>query len=67
MKTISQGKLAAFAVGQQKKSRFQKAREEKEQKKRQEEEEAAKVHRSNTAERCFVLTCLATTPSPHCL
>jgi U2-associated protein SR140 len=44
MKTISQTKLATFAVGLQKKSRFQKAREEAEEKKRKEEEEAAKIY-----------------------
>lgn len=49
MKTISQGKLATFAVGQQKKSRFQKAREEKEQKRKQEELEAASVYESFVA------------------
>lgn len=43
MKTITDSKLATFAVGQQKKSRFQKAREEKEQKKKEEEEAAAKL------------------------
>jgi len=43
LKTISDSKLVTFAVGTQKKSRFQKAREEKEQKRRQEEVEAAKV------------------------
>ena len=49
MKTITTDKLAAFAVGTQKKSRFQKAREEKEIKKKQEEEEAAKVFDSFVA------------------
>lgn len=49
MKTISQTKLATFAVGQQKKSRFQKAREEAEEKKKKEEEEAAKVYSSFVA------------------
>lgn len=44
LKTISQTKLATFAVGQQKKSRFQKAREEAEEKKKKEEEEAAKIY-----------------------
>ncbi len=44
MKTISETKLATFAVGVQKKSRFQKAREEAEEKKRQEEEEAQKIY-----------------------
>ena len=46
---ISQGKLAAFAVGTQKKSRFQKAREERELKKKQEEQEAASVYESFVA------------------
>ena len=49
LKTISKGKLATFAVGQQKKSRFQKAREEKEQRQKQEEAEAAKVYESFVA------------------
>lgn len=49
MKTITDDKLANFAVGNQKKSRFQKAREEKELKKKQEEEEAAKVFDSFVA------------------
>lgn len=44
LKTITKDKLASFAVGQQKKSRFQKAREEKEIKKKQEEEETAKIY-----------------------
>jgi U2-associated protein SR140 len=44
MKVISDTKLATFAVGQQKKSRFQKAREEKEEKKKKEEAEAAKIY-----------------------
>jgi U2-associated protein SR140 len=49
MGRISQGKLAAFAVGTQKKSRFQKAREERELKKKQEEQEAASVYESFVA------------------
>ena len=44
MKTISDNKLVAFAIGKQTKSRFQKAREEKEQKKKQDESEAALVY-----------------------
>ena len=49
MKTISKGKLATFAVGQQKKRRFQTAREEKEAKAKQEEQEAAQVYESFVA------------------
>eukprot|EP01038_Epipyxis_sp_PR26KG_P014491 gene14491-19453_t len=49
MKTITDSKLVNFAVGQQKKSRFQKSREEKEAKKKQDEEEAAKVYDSFVA------------------
>lgn len=44
LKTITDTKLVAFAVGNQKKSRFQKAREEQELKKKQEEQEAAKIY-----------------------
>jgi hypothetical protein len=44
LKTISKDKLASFATGQQKKSRFQKAREDREIKKKQEEEETAKIY-----------------------
>ena len=44
MSRITDSKLASFAVGQQKKSRFQKAREDEEKKKRLEVEEAAKVY-----------------------
>ena len=44
MKTISDSKLATFAIGQQKKSRFQKAREEKELKKKLEDEAASKIY-----------------------
>lgn len=44
MQSISEDKLATFAVGQQKKSRFQKAREEAEERKRQEELEASKIY-----------------------
>lgn len=43
MKTITESKLATFAIGQQKKSRFQKAREEKEAKKQEEEKAAAQL------------------------
>lgn len=49
MKTISESKLTTFAIGQQKKSRFQKAREEAEEKQRQEDEETAKVYDSFVA------------------
>lgn len=49
LKTISDNKLATFAVGQQKKSRFQKAREEAEERKRQEERETAKLYDSFVA------------------
>lgn len=49
LKTISDTKLATFAVGQQKKSRFQKAREEQEEKKRLEEAETAKIYESFVA------------------
>lgn len=49
LKTISQGKLATFAVGQQKKSRFQRAKEEKEERKKKEAEEAAEVYESFVA------------------
>jgi U2-associated protein SR140 len=49
MKTITDSKLATFAIGQTKKSRFQKAREEKEQKKKLEDEEAARVYNSFVA------------------
>jgi hypothetical protein len=41
MRTITENKLATFAVGQQKKSRFQKAREDKETKKKMDDEAAA--------------------------
>ena len=44
LKTITDSKLATFAVGQQKKSRFQKAKEEAEAKKQKEVEEAAKIY-----------------------
>lgn len=44
LKTISDNKLATFAVGQQKKSRFQKAREEAEERKRQEALETSKMY-----------------------
>lgn len=49
LKTISDSKLVAFAVGQQKKTRFQKKREDEELKKRRDEEEAAKVYNSFVA------------------
>ena len=49
LKTISDSKLATFAVGQQKKSRFQKAREEAEEKKRLEELETSKLYESFVA------------------
>ena len=41
MRTITENKLATFAVGQQKKSRFQKAREDKETKKKLDDEAAS--------------------------
>jgi hypothetical protein len=44
LKTISDNKLATFATGQVKKSRFQKAREEAEERKRQDQIEAAKAY-----------------------
>jgi hypothetical protein len=43
---IADSKLITFAVGQQKKSRFQKAREEKELKQKLADEETAKVYDS---------------------
>ena len=46
---IAESKLVSFAVGQQKKTRFQKAREEKEAKRKQEEAEVAKVYDSFVA------------------
>lgn len=49
MKTISDSKLVAFALGKQQKSRFQKAREEKEARKRQDEQEAAREYDSFVA------------------
>jgi len=49
MKTISDNKLVAFALGKQQKSRFQKAREEKEAKKRLDEQEAAREYDSFVA------------------
>lgn len=45
-KQIADSKLITFAVGTQKKSRFQKAREEKELKKKLDDEETAKVYDS---------------------
>jgi hypothetical protein len=44
IRNLSDTKLLSFAIGQQKKSRFQKAREDKELKKKIDEEEAAKVY-----------------------
>ena len=44
LKTITDSKLAAFDVGSQRKSRFQKAREEEEKKKRREVEEAERLY-----------------------
>ena len=49
MKTISESKLINFSIGQQKKSRFQKAREEREQKQKEEEKEAAIAYESFAA------------------
>ncbi len=49
LKNLTDSKLVSFAIGQQKKSRFQKAREEKEQKRLQDEKEAAKVYESFVA------------------
>jgi len=49
LKNLTDSKLIQFAIGTQKKSRFQKAREDKETKKKQEEEEAAKVYESFVA------------------
>ncbi len=49
LKNLSDSKLIQFAIGTQKKSRFQKAREEKEAKKKQEEEDAAKVYETFVA------------------
>jgi U2-associated protein SR140 len=46
---LTDSKLISFAIGQQKKSRFQKAREEKEAKKKLDEEEAAQVFESFVA------------------
>lgn len=46
LKNLTTEKLISFAVGTQKKSRFQKAREEQEAKKKLDEEEAAKVYQS---------------------
>ena len=44
LKTITDSKLAAFDVGSQRKSRFQKAREEGEKRKRREVEEAERLY-----------------------
>lgn len=49
LRTITETKLVSFAVGQQKKSRFQKAREDAEEKRKEEEKEAAKVYQSFVA------------------
>ncbi len=49
MKSITDSKLVTFAVGQQKKTRFQKQRDEKEQKKKQDEVDAAQVYDSFVA------------------
>lgn len=49
MKSITDSKLVTFAVGQQKKTRFQKLRDEKELKKKQDEVDAAKVYDSFVA------------------
>jgi hypothetical protein len=46
---LTDSKLVSFALGQQKKSRFQKAREEKEEKRREEERDAALVYKSFVA------------------
>lgn len=46
LKNLSEEKLISFAIGSQKKSRFQKVREEQEAKKKQDEEEAAKVYKT---------------------
>ena len=43
---ISDSKLVSFAIGQQKKSRFQKAREDKEAKQKLDDEATAKVYDS---------------------
>ncbi len=49
LKSITDSKLVTFAVGQQKKTRFQKQRDEKEQKKKQDEVDAAQVYDSFVA------------------
>jgi hypothetical protein len=46
LKNLTDDKLISFAIGTQKKSRFQKQREEAEAKKKQDEAEAAKVYES---------------------
>lgn len=46
LKKLTDSKLTTFALGQVKKSRFQREREEKELKKKQDEEEAAKIYES---------------------
>ena len=49
LKTISESKLATFALGQVKKSRFQKAKEDAEEKKRLDQIEASKAYESFAA------------------
>lgn len=49
IQNLSGDKLLTFAIGQQKKSRFQKEREDKELKRKQDEEDAAKVYQSFVA------------------
>lgn len=44
LRSISDSKLISFAVGTQKKSRFQREKEEKDLKKKQEEAEAARIY-----------------------
>lgn len=50
IKNLSDDKLLSFAIGQNKKSRFQKDREDKELKRKQDEEDAAKVYQSFAAD-----------------
>ncbi len=49
LRSLTDSKLVTFAVGQQKKTRFQKLRDEKEQKKKLDEQEAAQVYDSFVA------------------
>lgn len=49
MRTITDTKLVNFALGQQKKTRFQKLRDAKEQKEKEDAEEAALVYQSFAA------------------